>query len=47
MPGAVHISNLVLEHIQLENFFQIINGPGQHVHEAFGPGPISRDQKSP
>ena len=27
-PGAVCISNMVLEHIWLRKFFQIINGPG-------------------
>ena len=27
-PGAVCISNMVLEHILLRIFFQAINGPG-------------------
>ena len=27
-PGAVCISNMVLEHIWLKKFFQIIKGPG-------------------
>ena len=33
-PGAVCISNMVLEYIWLRKFFQIMNGPGP-----YGPGP--------
>ena len=30
-PGAVCISNMILEHIWLRKFFQIINGPGPYL----------------
>ena len=30
-PGAVCISDMVLEHIWLGKFFQIMNGPGPYV----------------
>ena len=35
VPGTVFISNMVLEHIWLRIFFQIINGPGP-----YGPGAL-------
>ena len=38
-PGAVCILDMVLEHIWLKKFFQIINGPGQNGPEPYGPGP--------
>ena len=37
-PGAVCISNLVLEQIGLTIFFQIINGPEPYGPGAYGPG---------
>ena len=40
-PGAVCISNMVLEHIWLKKFFQIINGRGP-----CGPGPYVEDKIS-
>ena len=36
--GALCISNMVLEHIWLIKFFQIINGPGPYDPGAYGPG---------
>ena len=39
VPGAVCISNMVLEHIWLKIFFQIVNGPGPYGPEAYDLGP--------
>ena len=39
VPGAVYIQIMLLEHILLRIFFQIINGPEPYGPEAADPGP--------
>ena len=43
-PGAVCILNMVLVHIWLRKFFQVINGIGPYGPGAYGPGPNAISQ---